>query len=81
MSIFYFTPSLRASGDAHHEVNAEETQCEVSGEMGEEKKQQLGLNEIYLCSFNICHYQSSLKMWITYHLSLITDYAFSNICN
>lgn len=32
--LLYFTPSLRSSG-SQHEVNARETQCEVSGEMGE----------------------------------------------
>lgn len=33
--LLYFTPSLRASGEAQHEVNASETQCGVTGEMGE----------------------------------------------
>lgn len=36
--LLYFTPSLRASGEAQHGVNVRETQCEVSGEMGEELK-------------------------------------------
>lgn len=56
--LLYFTLSLRGSGEAQHEVNARATQCEVSGEMGGGGgNQQLRLNELYLDSFDICHYQ------------------------